>query len=88
MLSTSLENPAWISEQKNEDLPRRRVTGHIVGFPNIDNRGLSGFERNDKDLTERIFPLPEHYLRVQHLMYQALRTLLKRFEQSGNWNCP
>ena len=62
--------------------PAGEVTGHIVGFTNIDNRGLSGFERKfDKDLTESDTPLSLSIdLRVQHLMYQALRTSLRRFK--------
>ena len=62
--------------------PAGEVTGHIVGFTNIDNRGLSGFERKfDKDLTESDTPLSLSIdLRVQHLMYQALLTSLRRFK--------
>lgn len=62
--------------------PAGEVTGRVVGFTNIDNRGLSGFERKfDRDLTESDTPLYLSIdLRVQHLMYQALRTSLKRFK--------
>ena len=62
--------------------PAGEVTGRIVGFTNIDNRGISGFERKfDRDLTESDTPLSLSIdLRVQHLMYQALRTSLQRFK--------
>lgn len=81
-----LGNPALdFKTEEKRFYPAGRVTGHVVGFTNIDNQGRGGFERKfDRELTTTSTPFSLSIdLRVQYIISQALRDALKNFKAIG-----
>ena len=64
--------------------PHGPLTGHVVGFSDIDTHGLSGIERSqDRDLASGA-PLDLSLdLRVQHLVAEELAATIEEFEAIG-----
>jgi cell division protein FtsI (penicillin-binding protein 3) len=65
--------------------PQGALTAHIVGFTNVDNRGLAGIEQAfDEQLRGRTEPLALSIdLRVQDLVAEELARGVARFEAIG-----
>ena len=81
-----LGNPALnFKTEEKRFYPAGRVSGHVVGFTNIDNQGRGGFERKfDRELRRTSTPFSLSIdLRIQYIISQALRDALKNFKAVG-----
>ncbi|MBC6406221.1 MAG: penicillin-binding protein 2 [Rhodospirillales bacterium] len=65
--------------------PMGRLTAHLLGYTNIDNRGLAGIEQAfDKRLRESSVPLKISIdLRIQHLVAEELAAAKETFRAIG-----
>lgn len=65
--------------------PMGRTASHIVGFTDIDNRGLTGVERSlDNRLRSRAAPLALSIdVRVQRVLHRELARAVERFRALG-----
>jgi len=65
--------------------PAGRLTAHVLGQTDIDNRGIAGIESNfDKVLRRSVTPLRLTLdLRVQHALRAELRQAMRRFSAVG-----
>jgi cell division protein FtsI (penicillin-binding protein 3) len=72
--------------EKKRLYPAGSLTSHVVGFTDIDNRGLAGIERKfDAQLSSPAAP-PKHLsidIRVQHVMQTALAKAVQKFNAIG-----
>jgi len=68
--------------------PHGSLFAHVVGFTDIDNRGLAGIERsfddalNDRSRLGRPFALSLD-VRVQHALHEELQAAMNRFQAIG-----
>lgn len=67
--------------------PKRALASHLVGFVNVDNRGMSGVERSlDQrlDSTSGNGPVPLSLdVRVQQILHEELSGAMRRYRAKG-----
>lgn len=74
-----------VRKERRRVYPHGALLSHVLGFTNVDNRGLSGVERYfDKTLRGGDEPLALSIdLRVQHLVHEALTGAVRKFSAIG-----
>ena len=73
-----------LMEQPKRLYPHGALTGHVVGFSDIDTHGLSGVERGlDRTLTSGAAVDLSIDLRIQHLVAEELSKTIEEFEAIG-----
>jgi len=72
-------------EEPERYYPHGELTAHLVGFTDVDGRGLAGVEKSFEDtLRERERPLRLSVdVRVQHVLTDELRGAQERFDAKG-----
>ncbi|MBL0338685.1 MAG: penicillin-binding protein 2 [Rhodospirillaceae bacterium] len=72
-------------QEERRGYPLGSLVAHVVGFTDVDNKGLSGIERSfDSQLTETGEPLRLSIdIRIQHIVKQELSTAIKDFSAIG-----
>ncbi len=78
----ALGNPALgFQEEARRIYPDGNLTAHVVGYTNVDGKGLAGIERVfDKQLSESGDPIRLTIdLRVQHMLHRELSKAVKDF---------
>jgi len=75
----------YFREEERRFYPQGDLAAHVLGFTDIDNRGLAGIERSfDKLLRERHTPLRLSLdLRVQHVLVAELSQAMETFNGIG-----
>lgn len=65
--------------------PQGHVAAHVLGYTDIDNRGLAGIEKTfDRELGEMNTPLALSLdVRVQHIMREELARSMEKFKAKG-----
>ena len=78
--------PGLYFQQEQERIyPHGALTAHVVGFTNVDNRGLAGVEQAfETELRGGTGPVQLSLdLRVQHIMQRELSAAMERFSGIG-----
>lgn len=72
-------------QEERRGYPLGSLVSHVVGFTDVDNKGLSGMERSfDTQLTESNEPLRLSIdVRIQHIVKQELSTAIQDFSAIG-----
>ena len=75
----------YFRQEERRFYPQGDLTAHVIGFTDIDNRGLAGIERSfDKLLRDRHSPLRLSLdLRVQHVLVDELSRAMAGFDGTG-----
>src|SRR5688572_22653256 len=64
--------------------PQGNLTAHLVGFADVDSRGLAGVERSFDDLLQGARPLQLSIdVRVQHILHEELNRAIADFHGIG-----
>lgn len=65
--------------------PQGRLGAHILGFTDVDNRGISGIERSfDAELSRSTTPLALSLdIRMQHVVHRELSDAMAEFKAQG-----
>ncbi|WP_419905682.1 peptidoglycan D,D-transpeptidase FtsI family protein [Kiloniella sp.] len=65
--------------------PHGKLGAHIIGFTNVDNKGLAGIEQSfDKALREKPEPVELSIdLRIQHILNEEMSRSMKEFSAIG-----
>jgi cell division protein FtsI (penicillin-binding protein 3) len=64
--------------------PQGNLTAHLVGYTDVDNRGLAGVERSFDDLLQGARPLQLSIdVRVQHILHEELNRAIADFHGIG-----
>ncbi|GEM_PF-29634 len=72
-------------DEKRRVYPQGHIAAHVLGFTDIDNRGIAGLEKTfDKALGDMKEPLVLSLdVRVQHVLREELQQAMTRFEAKG-----
>lgn len=75
----------YFLDEKRRVYPQGALTGHIVGYTDIDNTGLAGLERSfNAALTDLHEPLETTLdVRVQHVVREELGQAMRQFSAIG-----
>ncbi|HEX6980353.1 MAG TPA: penicillin-binding protein 2 [Alphaproteobacteria bacterium] len=75
----------FFQREEHRVYPHGVLTSHVVGFTNIDNRGLAGIEQHyDEWLLQSSEPLQLSIdIRVQHLLREELAASIDEFQAIG-----
>jgi cell division protein FtsI (penicillin-binding protein 3) len=72
-------------QERRRMYPQGNLTSHIVGYTNVDGKGLAGIERSfNNHLSDGDGPLNTSLdVRVQHIVYRELSKAIKKFSGTG-----
>ena len=72
-------------EESKRIYPNGRLTSHVLGYTDVDGKGISGIEKqHNTQLTEGEEDLTLSIdLRIQHLMHRELSAAMKKFSAKG-----
>jgi cell division protein FtsI (penicillin-binding protein 3) len=75
----------FFQREERRVYPHGKLAAHIVGFTDIDNRGLAGMEQSfDEDLRQSDEPLKLSIdIRVQHILREELSAVVEEFRAIG-----
>ena len=75
----------YFQHEESRVYPHGPLAAHVLGFTDIDHRGLAGIERSmDEILRNRHEPLRVSLdIRIQHILHQELNRAKEKFEAIG-----